>query len=91
MSRYQIIEWGGQCNIADNNYLNLVVFNEAIIREQAEIEMNNLNGKCPYCGCEHVEFYCNDEDTKLWTKIFKCNQCGKHMKDSDRGYCKINY
>jgi len=42
MNRYEIIEWDGQYNIADNNYLNLVVFDYAISKKQALIELEKL-------------------------------------------------
>lgn len=42
MDRYEIIEWDGQYNIADNNYLNRVVFDYAISKEEAEKELEKL-------------------------------------------------
>jgi hypothetical protein len=51
MIRYEIIEWDGQYNIADNNYLNLVVFAYGMSKEQALRELVRLEG-CPGCGCK---------------------------------------
>jgi len=42
MGRYEIIEWSGQYNIADNDYLNLVVFDYPMSKEEAEKELLKL-------------------------------------------------
>jgi len=45
MKRYEIIEWAGQYNIADNRYLNLVVFDHTLTKEEAEKQLKLLGNE----------------------------------------------
>ncbi len=42
MERYEITKWSDQYNIADNNHLNLVVFDHPLSKEEAERELIKL-------------------------------------------------
>ena len=43
MTRYEIIKWDGGYNIADNNFLNAVVFDHSLSYEEAVLELEKLN------------------------------------------------
>lgn len=43
MKRYEVIPWDGQYNVADNNYLDPVVFDHAITQTKAETEATLMN------------------------------------------------
>lgn len=36
MKRYEVIKWGNGYNIADNKYLNVVLYDSALTKEEAE-------------------------------------------------------
>lgn len=40
--RYEIVKWDTGYNIADNDYLNVVLFSEALTLEQANLELEKL-------------------------------------------------